>query len=377
MTKTGKIISVIIVILIIIGVIFSISKSPKTEEKAVNTEPIKIGFIGPLTGEVASLGVAGYAATQIAVDEINSSGGINGRPIQLIVEDGKCTNSTAVTAAQKLLSVDKVSAIIGGLCSSETTAFVKIASDLKIPVISYGSSAPALSQSGKYFFRTYPSDANQGKVAAEYLFNELEVKNVAVLYHISDWGSGIQSVFVSRFKELGGNITNEEGTLQTVRDYKTQLTKINKSKPDYIYMPTYPEGGLIAVKQIQDLGLKLKIFGADSWGDTKFIKEADPRADILYVSASNNPTEEFKSKLLTKIGGDQIPTGAPQAYDAVHVLAIAMKNVGLDGDVLSDALRKSDFNGVSGQIKFDQNGDITTASYWINRIKDGKSTRVE
>lgn len=377
MTKTGKIIGALIAILIIIGIIFAVTEK-KEAEPVVNKEPIKIGFIGPFTGDVASLGLAGKAAAEIAVEEINASGGINGRQLELIAEDGKCTASTAVTVAQKLLSIDKVSAIIGGLCSSETSAFVKIASDLKVPVISYGSSAPALSQSGKYFFRTYPSDANQGKVAAEYAFNVLKVKKISILYHISDWGSGVESVFVNRFKELGGTILDEEGTAPTVRDYKTQLAKIKSSNSDYLYMPLYPEGGLVAIRQAHDMGLKIKIFGADAWGDTKFIKEVDPRADILYVAVSNSPTEDFKTKLLAKTGGDQVPTGAPQAYDAVQVLAIALKSTGVvDGDAIQAALRQSDFEGVSGKVQFDQNGDITSANYQINRIKDGKTETLE
>lgn len=368
MKKTLGVIVIVIVVIIILA---------STGGKKGETGPIKIGFIGPLTGEISSLGLAGQAATQVAIDEINAAGGINGRQVQLIAEDGKCTAATAVSAAQKLLSVDKVAAIIGGLCSGETTAFVKIASDMKVPVISYGSSAPSLSQSGKYFFRTYPSDANQGRVAAEYVFNTLKAKKVAVLYHISDWGSGVESVFANRFKELGGTITDEEGTPPTVRDYKTQLSKFKTSQPDYLYMALYPDGALVAVKQSQDIGLKMKIFGADAWGDTKFIKEADPRADIMYVEAANSPTDDFKTKLLAKTGGDQVPTGAPQAYDAMKVLAIAMTSVGLDGDAIQDALRKTDFDGVSGKIKFDQNGDITTASYKIKKIAGGLSTEVK
>lgn len=369
MTKNAKIIGGIIVLILIVSIVINSNKK--------DSGPIKIGFIGPLTGEISSLGVAGQAATQIAVEEINSAGGINGRKIELISEDGKCSAKDGLTAAQKLISIDKVVAIVGGLCSGETTGFIKIASDAKIPTISYGASAPALSNSGKYFFRTYPSDANQGKVAAEYVLNTLKAKKVAIIYHISDWGSGIESVFVSRFKELGGQILIEEGAAPTVRDYKTELTKIKSTNPDYIYAPLYPDGGLVAVKQALDLGISTKIMGADSFGDTKFIKEVDPHANITYVEVYNNPTDAFKTKLLAKTGGDQVPTGAPQAYDAMKVLSLAISSVGINGDLLQAAIRKVTLNGESGTVTFDKNGDVTSTKYWINKIVNGKTEKIQ
>ena len=371
MTKTAKsIIWLAVLIIVVLAVIF-VGRSQKD-----SSGPIKVGFMGGLTGDVASLGVGAQAAVQIATDEINAAGGINGRQIQVIYEDSKCTPGGGVDAAQKLVTIDKVVAIIGGLCSGETIPAVKISSAAMIPMISYGSSAPSLSQSGKYFFRTYPSDSYQGKFAAEYAFNVLKARKVAVLYHITDWGTGVKTTFEDNFKALGGTITDEEATTQDVHDYRTQLTKMKDSQPDYFYMPLYPAGGLIAIKQAQDIGIKTKILGADAWGDTKFVAEADPRSDILYVAVQNSPTAEFKAKLLAKIGGDQVPTAAPQADEAMEVLAAAMKTAGTDGDALQVALRKTDYDGVSGKIQFDQNGDITSTNYTVNRIANGQTTIV-
>ena len=142
----GWLIAIIIVVLIVMAV----SKGGNS-----NIGPIKIGFIGALTGDVSGLGTASQAAVQIATDEINGSGGINGRQIQVIYEDGQCLPGPATSAASKLISIDKVAGIIGGLCSSETSAFAPQAMQNKVVAISYCSSAPALSSMGKYFFRTY------------------------------------------------------------------------------------------------------------------------------------------------------------------------------------------------------------------------------
>lgn len=366
----------IVVLIIIIGGgwwLYSRSASAPTE-----TGPIKIGFIGPLTGDTASLGTAARAGTELAVEEINAAGGINGRQIEAIYEDGRCTSQPASSAASKLINADKVSAIIGGLCSSETAAFAPTAMAAKIPVISYCSSAPNLSQTGKYFFRDYPSDAYQGKYAAEYAYNTLGARKVAVIYHISDWGTGIKNVFQQRFRELGGQIVAEEGTPQTARDYRTQLQKVKDSKPDYLYTPTYAEGGTVLLKQASEMKLGIKILGADAWGDTKLHSDAKGFSlDILYVEPKTGSTSDFDSKVLAKTGGQQVPICAAQAYDAVQTLAKAVKSSGTDPDKLADAIRATNFTGISGPISFDQNGDLKTAVYVVKRIANGTATEVQ
>jgi len=263
--KTLKIIIGLIILVLVIWGLASLlgGKTPTTTE----TGPIKIGFISALTGDVSSVGTVNKAAAEIAVEEINAAGGINGRQIEMIYEDGKCSAKDAVNAAQKLISIDKVSVIIGGLCSTETSAFVAQAMQDKVIVFSPGSSAPGLSQAGQYFFRSYPSDNFQGKFAAEYAYNTLGARKVAVIYHISDWGSGVKDVFVSRFKELGGQIVTEEGSPQTARDYRTSLTKIRDLKPDLVFAPLYPDGAIVALKQAQEQGLKVEVMGDDSWDD--------------------------------------------------------------------------------------------------------------
>lgn len=364
-------------VIVIVLIIFGISYFSKNSDKPANKEPIKIGFIGPLTGDVTALGQASQTSVQIAEDEINVSGGINGRPVQVIYEDGKCSPVPAVTAAQKLISFDKVVAIVGGLCSSETSAFIKLAMATPVPVISYCSSAPSLSSSGKFFFRTYPSDSYQGKYAAEYAFNTLKAKNIAILYHISDWGTGIKEVFTKRFIELGGKIVITEGTTQETREYKTQLIKIQSTNPDYLYMPMYTEGALVAVQQAQNLSIKTKILAADAWDDPKFVSAVNKNADIIYVGSSGNSSDSFKAKYFAKTNEKEIPICAPQAYDAMTALATALKQVGTDPDKLQSAIRGEKFQGVVGIVSFDQNGDINRDEYVVKRIRNGQVIEIQ
>ncbi|OGG54033.1 hypothetical protein A2764_01130, partial [Candidatus Kaiserbacteria bacterium RIFCSPHIGHO2_01_FULL_55_79] len=366
-----------IVAIIIIGLgWWGLSKND--DSALTETGPIKIGSILPLTGDAASIGTIDKVAIEIAVDEVNQSGGINGRQLSVIYEDGQCAATPASSAANKLINADKVVAIIGGLCSTETATFAPGAMQSKVIVFSPASSAPNLSKTGKYFFRNYPSDAYQGKFAAEYAYNTLGARKIAVIYHISDWGTGIKEIFEARFKELGGQIVAENGEPQIARDYRTDLSKTKAANPDYIYSPTYPEGGTALLKQAKELGIKTKFLGADAWGDPQLYKDVNGLGlDLLYTTGKASSPESFKAKLLTKTGGDQVPIGAPQAYDAVYIIAQALKTAGTDPDKLADAIRATKYDGVSGHIEFDENGDLTAAEYTVNRIAGGTSTLVQ
>lgn len=364
---------VVTLVLVIGGLIIFFTKSEPKE-----TGPIKIGFIGPLTGDVASIGAVNKAAVELAVSEVDTAGGIDGRMLEVIYEDGKCDATSAVSAAQKLITTDKVSIILGGLCSTETAAFGPMAMEKKVIVFTSGSSAPNLSKLGRYFFRSYPSDAFQGKFAAEYAYNTLGSRNVAVFYHISDWGTGIKDVFIKRFTDLGGKIVLEEGAPQEATDYRTPLSKLKAVKADLIYAPMYPNGGEVFVKQAFDLGIKTPMFGGDGWDDPKFQKAVNGKGSILYTASLSLISDEFKAKMRTKTGSDQIPVTTTNAYDNVKILAqVLAKSGDSDTDKIQSELRKVNYDGVSGLISFDQNGDLKTANYVVKRIQNGSSVEVK
>lgn len=369
MSKTGKIVALFVVLVVIIIVLV-------TSNKPTDTSPIKIGFVGPLTGDVATLGTASKAAVGLAVKELNDAGGIDGRQVEVIYEDGKCAAASAANAGQKLIEVDKVSAIIGGLCSGETASFVGKAMENKIPTISYCSSAPSLTGSGPYFFRDYPSDAYAGVYIAEYLYNT-GARKVAILYPISDYGTGLKDSFQKKFEALGGTVTIVEGAQQTVRDYKTQLAKIKATNSDYIFAPLYTEGGIPAVKQAKDLGVTAKWITADTASDPKFLKEIPQDVEVQYVVSKNPDLTAFKNKFTAFYGGTDLPTCTVQAYDAAKILFAAIDKAGLDPDKLKAELHTTNYSGVSGVTKFDANGDLTGATYQVFKAKAGKAEEVK
>lgn len=362
----------IVAIVIVSGCAYAFERA---ETKVAIGAPIRVGFIGPLTGDATSIGAASRAAVEMAVQNINAKGGIDGRSLDVIYEDGGCTDKMALSAADKLIHADKVSLILGGACSTETSGFAKVAMDAHVPVLSYCSSAPSLSQTGQYFFRDYPSDAYQGKFSAEYLYNMLGARRIAIIFHNNDWGQGVESVFKKRFTELGGSIVDIESTPQSARDYRTELTRVRAANPDYLYAPTYPEGGAVLLRQMHELGISLPVFGGDTWDDTKFWKDvAGLPIDIRFTKALSEPPADFTQSLLAKTGGTEVPLCAPQAYDMTFVMANALERSSTDADAFSRAMRATSYDGVSGHIAFDGNGDLISAMYATYRVAGGTAT---
>lgn len=380
MDKTTKTVVWVVIVLVLVGLIYTMAKKSGHKQASNSNgqmaagETIKIGFIGPLTGDASSIGTVNRAGVELAAEDINKAGG---KKVEIVYEDGACNAKTATNAANKLINSDHVVAIVGGLCSTETAAFGPAAISSKVIVMSYGSSAPNLSRLGKYFFRDYPSDAYQGKFGAEYAYNTLGARKVAVLYHISDYGTGIKDVFVQHFQELGGTIVSEEGTPQDAKDYRTQLSKLKNLQPDLYYMPTYPAGATVAIQQARELGIKETLFAGDSWDDTKLQKDVSGKGNMLYTAAQSLYTDEFKTRVLAKTGGQQVPIGTPQAYDALKLLVQVIGQVGTDPDKIQGALHQVQYQGISGSISFDEHGDLTVARYDVKKFENGGAMMVK
>lgn len=370
MDNGSKVVLWVVAIAVIVGggwLIYSGSNKTPTE-----TSPITVGFVGPLTGDAASIGTVAKAGAELAVQEVNAAGGINGRQLNVIYEDTQCASTPANNAANKLMNVDKVTAILGGTCSTETSAFAPAAMQNKTIVLSYCSSAPSLSKTGKYFFRDYPSDLLQGKIMAEYAYNTLGARDVYILYHVSDWGTGLKDIFSQRFQELGGTVLGTDGSQQENRDYRTQLAKVKASDAHFVYAPMYTEGSAAAMKQAKELGLTAQLLGGDTWDDTKFQESVKNLGTFIYPKIATPPADEFNKRIEAQAGVKEVPICATESYDAVHILAQALKRAGTDPDDLANALRETKYDGVSGHVEFDQNGDMKGGAYTMRKIASGK-----
>lgn len=378
MQKT--IIWIVVILLIIWGIMAVVGgeDTPDTETgEAVwpeEGESIKLGFIGPLTGDLAALGANALTAAEIAVDEVNEAGGVNGFQIELLVEDGACSGKEANAAANKLINADGVHAIAGGLCSPETLSFTDLANQTMTPMVSPCSSAPAVTDAGDYVFRVYPSDSYQGSFAAEYFFNTLGIKKAAVLYTNDDWGLGIQETFKTKFEELGGEILATESFGKDSRDLRTQIAKIKDVSPEGIYFPGFTEASIPGIKQIAEAGLDVPVMGGDAWGDPTIWSEVGEAGEgFLWTEVTVPENEEYVTKMADR---DAEPTACSHhAYDAIKVYALALEEGGIDGESLKNSLYSTVLSGgVSGdKVEFDENGDLVGAGYTVKKNVGGEA----
>ena len=366
--STKTIIALAVVLIVIIGGYFMF----KGPSQPTSTEPIKIGLSSPMSGEAASYGEGFYGGAALAVKEINDAGGVNGRNIELVVEDDKCAPESGVSAMTKLTSIDKVVAVVGPMCSAAAGASVSIAQSAGIPTL-ITASAPGLTKAGNYIFRNYPSDSYQGKFSAEFIYNKLGKKKAAIIYVRNDWGQGINDTFVSRFKELGGQIVSDEGILQTATDLRTQIAKAKAASPDVLLLPIYHQNAMAGLKQIKNAAFNVPIIAGDVFMDDSLLKLPEAAGIILVMSKTNNPTD-FQDKVKQVSG--KTPNGfTPYAYDAVKTLAQVIGKVGTDPKAIMSELSKTSFKGSVAVpvVEFGADRELKTVAFDVKVIKDGKS----
>lgn len=365
MDKTAKtIVGVIIVALVVWGVYALASKDKQDSGGQVSGDTYKIGVILPLTGDAASYGEPARQIYELAVEEINKTG-VDGKKLELVVEDGKCNGKDAASAMTKLVEVDKVQVVIGGFCSSESLASVPIAETGKVALFSAGSSSPDLTGKSRYFVRNYPSDATQGSVLAEVGYNKEGFRKVAVLQEQQDYALGIYNAFNTKFQELGGTTTKEEYPKEGT-DFRSQLTKLRGQNPDALFLSAQtPQAAERILKQLNDLQWKPRLFASDILpGDPTIVEANKAVLEGTLVAEFSYDVNNAKMKHLleaykAKYGKDLIQLSYAQTeYDAVYMVTDAIKEVGYDGTKIIDWLRAAkDWEGASGKVTIGTNGD--------------------
>lgn len=372
----------VVLVLVVGGFILYGSKKDGGEEAAPK-EPIKIGFIGSLTGDAAEYGEPQRNALQLAVEDINKTGGIVGSPVAIIYEDGKCNGKDGASAAQKLINVDKVKVILGGSCSSETLAAVPIAEAAKVFIFTGSASSPDLIGKSKFFARDYPNDLTQGKVLAE-AANAKGWKKVAVIQEQTDYASGIVKAFTTKFVELGGGVMKEEFTTDT-NDFRSPLTKLKASNSDALLISTQTtSSGERILVQMQELKWKPALMVNDVIGTNKETVEKNKTileeallADFL-LDPSNSKLSSLDAAYKERYGKEMgYPNYTSAVYDSLYIIRDGIAAVGLDGEKLADWVRTvKDWQGASGSITISVNGE-RDSGHVLKVIKDGKVEAVK
>ncbi|MEK6946846.1 MAG: ABC transporter substrate-binding protein [Nanoarchaeota archaeon] len=347
-------------------------------EPAQSQGTYKIGVMLPLTGDAAAYGLPIQKSIKIALDEVNAKGGVNGRMLEPVYEDSKCNPKDGNAAAQKLVNVDKVKVIIGGVCSGETMGAAPITEANKVILISPSATSPDITKVGDFVFRVAPSDAYAGTVAAQYAYNELNAKKAAIIAETTDYTQGLAKVFMEQFTKLGGEVAVDEMYNPEDTDFRTQVAKVKAANSDVIYiLPQAPAKGILLIKQLKEAGVTTQLLtaevligrnivaenGADMEGiigiEQKF-DEKNPKAASLLVKYKQQAKEDAP-----------FPGYMSGAYDIVYLLSDAIAKNGYDSEKIRDYLYNvEDYDGAVGKITLDENGD-PTMEYSILQVKNG------
>lgn len=353
---------------------------------AVAAEPIKVGVILPFTGGSSIAASEIFNGITLALEEVNGAGGVLGRKIELIKEDDESIPTKGVTAAQKLITRDKVVALIGTYNSAVALPASDVARKAKIPMVTGGSTAVTVTKGNTpgdpWFFRHFPGSDEQGTQSAQDVVGRLKKKKLAILYENTTYGKDLERTFREVTTKAGATILSSETYNHGDTDFYTQLTKLKALGPDGIYVAGLVAEGAAILRQAHELGLKTQFIGSGGLMSDKLIELAGPAAEgfavsTMYEPSTTNPVgAEFGKRFLKRFG---IAAGTHSAlgYDAMRLVADAIRRAGsTDGVAIQKALMATrDFETVQGppgtKVVFD---DIGGAHFKIGLavVKDGK-----
>jgi branched-chain amino acid transport system substrate-binding protein len=340
-------------------------RRPSTESADTGTGDILVGFYGSLTGDGASFGLSSKEGAELAVEEVNAAGGLlDGRRIRLLVEDDQSRPEEASNAVTKLITQDKVIAVIGEVASRRTLAAAPVAQKYQIPMITPASTNERVTEVGDYIFRICFIDPFQGEVIAKFAYADLKARRAAILKDIQqDYSVGLSDAVTQTFTSLGGQVLDTVSYSSGDADFKAALTKIRGLKPDALFVPGYYNEVAIIARQARELGMNMPILGGDGWvGDALANgREALANTFISDHYHSDNPSpvvQNFVANFRTRF--NKAPDSiAALGYDSIKVLADALTRAGSTQNTqVREALATADVTGVTGQLKMNAKRNV-------------------
>lgn len=325
---------------------------------------VKIGIIVAQSGKAQNYGHSAVRGAQLAVDEINAMGGVLHHHLKLTIFDNKSSAIYAKEAASKAVN-QKVVGVVGAVWSTHSLAAAPVLQKHRIPMISPGSTAPEVTQVGHYIFRTCYTDTFQGKLMADFAYKSTRYQRAAVLTNISESYSKILAhYFSANFKLNGGEIVFEGGYKGLASDYKDILLPLKSLKPHVIFVPGYSQDSGLLIKQARNMGIDSIFMGGDAW-ETSIADYAGSALNGSFFStfwhpkAPNQRNRKFMQLFNKSYGPGEISAYVPLAYDAVWLLADAMRRANsLDPRKIRDALADThNYQGATGRLSFNASGD--------------------
>ena len=340
------------------------------EDSSRSDEPFRIGVMESLTGAGETYGTVASQAKQMALDEINAAGGIDGRKLEFIFEDSKCNAQDAIAAYKKLTEVDGVKIILGTSCSGAMLGAAPLAEADGVILFSGLASNPDIADAGDYIFRTQISDIQVGIDTGNTLWAD-GVRGLATITEPTDYAEGVRRTTVAQFEERGGRIVAEERYASDVTDFRSQLEKLLAANPDALHLAPQSEfaAGTI-IKQARELGYQGPIYAETiSVGTTALEIAGDAATGMKAITADLDPDNEKAQEVLAdfreRYNYVTLPWHLGSAYDDVYIAAECLKRTGddQDADGFRDCMYEITWSGAIGDdYSFDEQGEVVGLS---------------
>lgn len=354
---------------------FTLTGLQQTDNKTV-----QVGAVLPLTGSNARYGALERTGLEMALQEINNSGGINGKKLEILFEDSRGEPKDAVSAWQKLSINSNLHLVVSGL-SSACTVLSPLANSDKTVLLATDCAVAQYSSSNDFTFRISSSNAREGRQMAEYLLSR-GINSIAAMKINNDYAAGLFPTFEKSFSPAG-KIKILQSYAPEQRDFRTELEKINDANVQAIYLISYAPDAEIILKQMKELGMNLQVFSTEPIENSDFLKNAGTTAEgVIYLKAAlTTPNgKDFAEKAKAAIG--RYPEiNIARTYDALDIAAVALaecdKTGQLNGECVKEHLfNTKDYSGVLGTISFDENGDVNIP-YQLKTVRGGKFVEYE
>lgn len=333
---------------------------------AGSNETFTIGVMESVTGPGETYGNVAVRAKQMAADEINEAGGVNGRELKLIVEDSKCSAQDAITAYNKLTDVDGVKIILGTSCSGAMLGAAPLAEADGVVLFSGLATNPDIAHAGDYIFRTSMSDQQRGLETGNVMWGD-GVRTVGTITEATDYAEGIRRTTVEQFEKLGGTVVAEERYASDITDFRTYLTKLVGTEPDAVHLAAQSEftGGTI-IKQLRELGYDGPIYTEDVGAGTTALEIAGEaatgvKAILADIDPSNQKGQHVLEKFRQRYDYLTLSWYVGSAYDNVHITGECLRRIDDDQDAeaFRDCLYGITWSGAIGDsYSFDENGEV-------------------
>ncbi|MCX6068958.1 MAG: ABC transporter substrate-binding protein [Chloroflexi bacterium] len=332
-----------------------------TSAPAASSEPIYLGVSGPLTGNNARYGAQWKKGFDLALEEINGAGGINGRKLEYIFEDSQADPKQSVVVAQKFIADERIVVELGDFSSTASMAASQIYQRAGLVQFGFTNSHPDFTKAGgDYTWSNSVTQAQAAPALADFAITTLGVKKLAIFYLNTDWGKSSFGLFSPRAKELGAAIVSEQAYLPDEKDFRSAITAVRDANPDGIILYSYQADGALIVQQLRDAGLKQPIIGGGSLQSPDFLKLGGAAVEDVYIlgeflASDPNPViQDFVKKYQAKYN-EEPDLFAVHAYDTINLIAAAIKLGGATRQGIHDALGKlKDVPSVTnGAVTFD------------------------